>query len=88
MMSSADILDIRRRALIEAAEIAERAAAKNETQAVSMHRRSKRQAEIYGDDDAADQTKISAQVLDACAIEARYIAQAIRALCPSEWTAL
>jgi hypothetical protein len=84
-MSDEDILDIRRRAFEDAASIADEFAADNKRKAAQLHRRSNKQARLYGEDsDAADQTKISAQVLDMCAIEAASIATAIRNRGPRE----
>lgn len=76
-MTREDILDIRRRAFEEAAELADAAAERNRASAIKLHQRAARQAQLY-DEDVADQTKISAQVLDACAEEARVIAHHIR----------
>lgn len=79
-MTNDEILSIRRRALEEAAQIADTMAEQNRATAQDMHRRSGKQARLYGDGDIADQTKISAQVLDACAEEAACIAIRIRQL--------
>lgn len=65
-------------ALEEAASIADGMATENEARAIDLHKRSNKQA-AAGFDDRAEQTKISAQVLDECANEARAIAAAIRA---------
>ena len=59
--------------------LADVAAEHNTVTALALHKQSSKQAALYGDDDRAEQTKISAQVLDNCAIEARSIASAIRA---------
>lgn len=65
-------------ALEEAAMVADGMAAENESRAAGLHRLSTKQARVYGAEDRADQTKISAQVLDNCAIECRAVAHAIR----------
>lgn len=59
-----------------AASIADQCGEENAKTASDLHRRSVRQALV--DEDRAEQTKISAQVLDDCALEARAIAQKIR----------
>jgi len=59
-----------------AASIADGLAEENERSAADLHRRSNRQALIS--EDRAEQTKISAQVLDDIALEARAIAAKIR----------
>lgn len=64
-------------AMEEAAMLADGIAAQNEIKARELHCRSNRQERSYGAD-VAEQTKISAQVLDCCAQEARSIASAIR----------
>lgn len=80
-MTQEEILDIRRRALEEAAQLAYDMSEQNRVSALQLHLRSNKQAAM-GFDDAADQTKISARVLDACAEEGRCIAERIRALKP------
>lgn len=80
-MTNEEILDIRRRALVEAAQIASDMAEQNRTQAVQLHQRAAKQARLYSEE-AGDNTKISAQVLDACAVECRCIAERILALAP------
>lgn len=88
-MTNDEILDIRMRAFEEAAQIADEMAAQNRASAVELHQRSARLAKVYGRSASefgagfeADQTKISAQVLDACAEEAESIAFRIRARKP------
>ena len=78
-MTNDDILDIRRRALEEAAQVAWEAAEKNRVTALKLRIRSNNQAKQY-DGDIANQTMISAQALDACAEEARLIYSRILAL--------
>jgi hypothetical protein len=58
------------------AAIADKAAVENEARSADLHRRSNRQAPVSPD--RAEQTKISAQVLDECAAEAKAIAHEIR----------
>lgn len=81
-MTNDDILDIRRRAFEEAAQIAWEMAEQNRVSALKMRLHSNKQARIYGEGDIADQTMISAQVLDACAEECRCIAERIRTRSP------
>lgn len=83
-MAKDEILDIRMRALEDAAVIADECAKQSREAANKLHVRSNKLAKIYGRSaaDDADQTKISAQVLDACAEEAESIAFRIRALKP------
>ena len=64
------------------ARVAEEAATQNRELAIKQHRRSNKQAQI-GMEDEADQTKISAQVLDAISEEATGIAYRIRNRTPS-----
>lgn len=80
-MTQADILDIRRRALEEAAQVAWEMAEQNRVMALKLRLKSNKQAMLY-DPDIAEQTMISAQVLDACAEEARSIYSRILSLCP------
>lgn len=82
-MTQADILDIRRRALEEAAQIAWDMAEQNRVSALKLRLKANKQAQLY-DPDVADQTMISAQVLDACAEEARSIYARILALKPAK----
>lgn len=77
-MTNDEILDIRRRAFEEAAQIAYDMAEQNRVSAIALHLRSNKQVKLYGpDSDIAEQTKISAQVLDACVEEGRCIAERI-----------
>ncbi|HCK83016.1 MAG TPA: hypothetical protein DHW63_00350 [Hyphomonadaceae bacterium] len=81
-MTNDDILDIRRRAFEEAAQIAWEMAEQNRVSALRLRLSSNKKAQIYGNNDDADQTMISAQVLDACAEECRVIAERIRTRSP------
>lgn len=65
-------------ALEEAALIAEKMARENRKKAVELHLRSNRQAAAFMGAERAEQTKISAQVLDACADECEAVAAAVR----------
>lgn len=80
-MTNEEILDISRRAFIEAAQIAIDMADQNRASALKLHQRAAKQARLYSEE-VADNTKISAQVLDACAVECRCIAERILALAP------
>lgn len=77
-----DILSIRRRALNEAAQIAWDMAEQNRVSALKLRLKANKQMKLY-DSDVADQNIISAQVLDACAEEARCIYARILALAPA-----
>jgi hypothetical protein len=80
-MTQSEILDIRRRAIEEAAQIAWDMAEQNRVSALKLWLKANKQAQLY-DPDVADQTMISAQALDACAEEARCIYARILALKP------
>lgn len=80
-MSRDEILDIRRRAFEEAAQIAYDMAEQNRVSALNLHMKANKQARLY-DEDVAEQTKISAQVLDALAVECRCVAERIMQAAP------
>lgn len=80
-MTNDEILDVRRRAFEEAAQIAWDMAEQNRVSALSLHLKSNKQARLY-DEEVAEQTKISAQALDALAVECRCIAERIMQAAP------